>query len=248
MKALWAPALPSGATGLLSYYVRNVSPLNIAGCRLWLDSADKTSMSVTGSSVISWTDKSGSGNNATQAIAASQPIIITSGVINRQSAIVCINTATGLFLATAATIFNGGTFSFISAIGTHNSNGSAFFGNRNTGSGWNYNWQNPNYSFLCTGGVNLAVSGAQKTKHIEFLTRISTTSSLWINSTNSNSTTSTYTGTVTLGFAIGKGGVGATGTQGNSNANFYEIIGYALDKTTSRTGMETNLNTFYSIY
>lgn len=40
-------------------------PRTIPGCQLWLDAADTSSLTLSGSSVTQWRDKSGSGNNAT---------------------------------------------------------------------------------------------------------------------------------------------------------------------------------------
>jgi hypothetical protein len=40
-------------------------PTDIGGCQLWLDAADATTLTLTGSIVTQWRDKSGSGNNAT---------------------------------------------------------------------------------------------------------------------------------------------------------------------------------------
>ena len=52
------------------------SPTNITGCVLWLDAADSSSITLSGSNVTMWNDKSGLGNNAT---AVSNP---TLGTIN----------------------------------------------------------------------------------------------------------------------------------------------------------------------
>ncbi len=41
------------------------SPVQISGCSLWLDAADRTSMTLSGSNVTQWNDKSGNGRNAT---------------------------------------------------------------------------------------------------------------------------------------------------------------------------------------
>jgi hypothetical protein len=215
----------------------------------YLDTASmKTFVGANNGFVVTWYDQSGSGNNATQIIAITQPKIITSGVINRQDGIACINTATSLYLATSSVIFNGGTFTFISGIGTHNTSANGFYGLRNLTTGWVYSWNNPSYNFSFFGGSSAVLNITQLTKHITFLSRVSTTSTLWINSTNTNSVTSTYSSSTSF-FYIGRGGnIGGTGTLGNANANFYEIIGYASDKTSNRTQMETNLNTFYSIY
>ena len=49
------------------------SPTAISGCSMWLDAADTTTLTVSGSNVSSWRDKSGNNNNATQATVANQP-------------------------------------------------------------------------------------------------------------------------------------------------------------------------------
>jgi hypothetical protein len=49
------------------------SPLSLPNLALWLDGADPTSVTLSGSNVTQWNDKSGRGCNATQVIAARQP-------------------------------------------------------------------------------------------------------------------------------------------------------------------------------
>ena len=46
--------------GLTGYYDSSI-PLTIPGCQLWLDGADQSSMTLSGSSVTQWNDKSGNG-------------------------------------------------------------------------------------------------------------------------------------------------------------------------------------------
>ena len=48
-------------------------PSSITGMRLWLDSSDNTTLILSGSNVTQWNDKSGVGNNISQANAGSQP-------------------------------------------------------------------------------------------------------------------------------------------------------------------------------
>ena len=45
--------------------LRVFQPTDIAGCQLWLDGADLSSMTFSGSSITQWNDKSANGNNAT---------------------------------------------------------------------------------------------------------------------------------------------------------------------------------------
>ncbi len=50
-------------------------PTQISGCQLWLDAADTTTISLSGSSVTQWRDKSGNSNHAAQATLANAPTL-----------------------------------------------------------------------------------------------------------------------------------------------------------------------------
>lgn len=51
------------------------NPLSIAGCKLWLDSSDLTTITKDGGNLVSqWNDKSGEGNHVTQATGTNQPL------------------------------------------------------------------------------------------------------------------------------------------------------------------------------
>lgn len=59
-------------------------PSNIgSSLALWLDAEDSASITLNGSAVSQWNDKSGNGRNATQATAASQPAYSASGLNNK---------------------------------------------------------------------------------------------------------------------------------------------------------------------
>ena len=60
--------------------VLGFTPLNIPGCTLWLDAADSTSMTLSGSNVTAWADKSGGGRNASSA-GTSTPILSNSSIV-----------------------------------------------------------------------------------------------------------------------------------------------------------------------
>ena len=51
--------------GKSSSYYSGFSPTSIPGCALWLDAADSSSLTLSGSNVTSWRDKSGQSNTAT---------------------------------------------------------------------------------------------------------------------------------------------------------------------------------------
>jgi len=52
---------------------KTLSPLNIPGCALWLDAADTSTLTLSTNNVTQWSDKSGSGNHATQTTTSLQP-------------------------------------------------------------------------------------------------------------------------------------------------------------------------------
>jgi hypothetical protein len=63
-------------------YNRPFQPVDIAGCQLWLDSADNTALALSGSNVTTWYDKSGNGNNGT---ATGTPVLTANSINGYQS-------------------------------------------------------------------------------------------------------------------------------------------------------------------
>lgn len=89
---------------------------------LWLDAEDATTITLNGSTVSQWADKSGHGNNATQSTAANQPTYSATGYGGKPSlafdgtndslvlpttGVMGINTAAGFYIATAASTPSG---------------------------------------------------------------------------------------------------------------------------------------------
>ena len=54
-------------------YSTAFSPRSIAGCSLWLDAADASTITLNGTNVASWQDKSGNGYSVGQSTPANQP-------------------------------------------------------------------------------------------------------------------------------------------------------------------------------
>ena len=59
--------------GSLSFISTGFDPLSIAGCKLWLDASDTSTISLSGSAVTQWNDKSGNGYNFAQGTSANRP-------------------------------------------------------------------------------------------------------------------------------------------------------------------------------
>jgi hypothetical protein len=60
---------------------RAFQPIDITGLALWLDGADASSITLSGTAVTQWNDKSGNGRNATQGTSGNRPTFTGSGVI-----------------------------------------------------------------------------------------------------------------------------------------------------------------------
>ena len=55
-------------------YLRIFQPTDILGCILWLDASDKSTMTLSGSNVTQWNDKSGNGNTCSNSTASNSPV------------------------------------------------------------------------------------------------------------------------------------------------------------------------------
>jgi len=56
-------------------------PTQFSALGLWLDSSDLTTITVSGSNISQWTDKSSNANNATQATSSNQPFLTSAGIL-----------------------------------------------------------------------------------------------------------------------------------------------------------------------
>lgn len=63
-------------------------PLNLGtNLALWLDAEDATSITLNGSTISQWNDKSGNGRNASQATAANQPTYSATGMLGKPAVV-----------------------------------------------------------------------------------------------------------------------------------------------------------------
>ena len=56
------------------------TPTNLPNKALWLDASDTNNMTLSGTSVTNWMDKSGNGRNLTQPTASKQPTLTTNAL------------------------------------------------------------------------------------------------------------------------------------------------------------------------
>jgi hypothetical protein len=118
----------SRATLSKTSYTTAFNPTSIASCALWLDAADSASFTFSsGSNINQWTDKSGSGNNATGGVSPTYNSSARSVIFNGTSsylqtplsAVPTVETVFAVFTVTMAPIYNR----FNDILGT-----SAFYG------------------------------------------------------------------------------------------------------------------------
>jgi hypothetical protein len=194
--------------------------------------------------VTTWYDQSGNGNNAVQTTAFNQPQIVSSGAMittNGKNSIL-FNSTKLMLLNSSITV---GASSYTSFVGKRPSSGDRLIGLAR----WNtlgyslYLWSDNKYYFLGKTNDYLISSAADTTTSQLLLTGQNSASTMSMfkngNTITSSSNVLIYS---TLVDAIG-------GNSGNlANCNLQEAILYNSNQSTNRTGIESNINTFYTIY
>ena len=94
------------------------TPAGLTGVALWLDGADTSSLDLSGSAVATWSDKSGSGNHATQATAGSRPTY--------DSALHGIDTTGAAWLGFSRQVLSGTTAASMFVVGNQTSGQSSW--------------------------------------------------------------------------------------------------------------------------
>jgi hypothetical protein len=194
--------------------------------------------------VTTWYDQSGNANNAVQTTAFNQPQIVSSGAMittNGKNSIL-FNSTKLMFLASSITV---GASSYTSFVGKRPSSGDRLIGLAR----WNtlghalYLWSDSKYYFLGKTNDYLISSATDTTTAQLLLTGQNSTGTMSMfkngNTITSSSNVLIYS---TIVDSIG-------GNSGNlSNCNLQETILYNSNQSANRTGIETNINTFYTIY
>jgi len=194
--------------------------------------------------VTTWYDQSGNANNAVQTTAFNQPQIVSSGAMittNGKNSML-FNSTKLMLLTSTITI---GASSYTSFVGKRAASGDKLIGlSRYATNGYSlYLWSDNKYYFLGKTNNYLASSATDTTTAQLLLTGQNSAGTMSMFK-NGGAITSSTAGLVysTLVDAI----AGASGTL--ANCNLQETILYDSNQSTNRTGIETNINTFYTIY
>ena len=94
----------------LPLYTRPINPLDIPVCTLWLDAADRSTLTLSGSNVTAWADKSGNGNTMSNTTGSNLPSFSNTG-FNGNYPSVFFNSAVGTNLTnTSSSLFQSTAF------------------------------------------------------------------------------------------------------------------------------------------
>ena len=194
--------------------------------------------------VTTWYDQSGNVNNATQSTAFNQPQIVSSGAMITTNGKNSISFSGTKFMLLASSITIGAS-NYTSFVGKRAASANRLIGlsRWNTNGYSMYLWSDNNYYFLGKTNSYLGSSSTDTTTNQLLLTGQNSAGTMAMfkngNSIASSSNVIVYS---TIVDAIG-------GASGNfSNCNLQETILYNSDQSTNRTGIESNINTFYTIY
>lgn len=195
--------------------------------------------------VTTWYDQSGNGRNATQSTAANQPRIVNAGTIEKQNnkpAIFANSAINSLISSINSGGGNGINFlwSFIPFNMTQLNLVNYFAFEQGTGKGVYAGGSFSGVTGFTAGNV---VSTNETTNIFKLGTAKvgSSNSQLWINGIS----VATYAPSNNFTFMRILGGIN---TDHGSFSYVPEMIFYNSDQTSNRTGIESNINTYYGIY
>ncbi len=197
--------------------------------------------------VTTWYDQSGNGNNAIMSIVVNQPEIIIGGTLFSVNSKTAIKFSSGLQYLFLNSSISVGASNFNSFVGKRASSSSNLMGlSGGIGDQYFLGLFNDDKYYL-NGKINFnQVSTATDTTTNQLLLtgqNNAGTMSIFKNSNTITSTQSSFTYSPILS---------AIGFYFNAsfvcNGFLQEMIFYNTDQSTNRTGIETNVNSFYSIY
>jgi hypothetical protein len=192
--------------------------------------------------VTEWYDQSGSGNNATQGTALNQPQIVSSGSVILENAKPALEfDGSNEYLILNSTLSLLTSHSNFSVANNNNKSVAVLYGSTSPTS--NFNSDSGNFTYNAAGSFAQTGGFQYGQKLLSVLRNNTTTINIFQNTTsysiligsNNNFTIKEIARRADLGSYLWFG-------------NIQEIVLYPSDQSTNRTGIETNINDFYSIY
>jgi hypothetical protein len=196
--------------------------------------------------VTTWYDQSGNANNITQATATRQPRIVNAGALetsNGKTSMRFLSASTMLLQKTSYTTIdfkNTAVATVISdALSATNQNPFSL----NTNPRWYTPYITPTNTYYGYGATATTIlsEATDNNQRLYFMNANSTTLSAFTN----NITKSTVSSVVGNSSNIQ---IGAGGATNYYNGKIQEAIDWASEQSSNRTGIQNNINTYYSIY
>jgi hypothetical protein len=205
--------------------------------------------------VTTWYDQSGNGYNATQATAANQPKIVSSGSLvteNGKAALDFDGTDDYLTGSTAYDTQSTGTHFYVASSTATNQR---VIDTRGTGAvgavqGWHHKFSNPStdISIIDSGTTAIQIQNITRTGQKLVSSELSLTQ---LKEYTNGVLEDTQTGSLTSFDSGNPLYIGANVNGADTqifNGTMQEIVLYNSDKSANRTGIEDNINDYYTIY
>ncbi len=211
-------------------------PLQVPGCALWLDASDAASVSVSGSNVTQWSDKSGNLLHATQATAGNRPTYsapLSAVVFNGTSSFLSTSLTASSNTETvfAVTLFNNTITNTNTILGQSSTSGGRQFCMNYVPNALSTNLQLVRMNQVVINQVNVTLQSNSRSLS-GYVNQNTLGSTLYFNGTpvNTTATPTAFTGSFTT----------TIGTRGNTlfdqtfTGNMYEILVYSGVLTTTQ--------------
>ena len=194
--------------------------------------------------VTTWYDQSGNARNTTQTTALNQPYIVASGTLNLSNGKPAMTFDGTDFLVNTQTLTYGDFSLFMTT--KYSASGIVLVQYSKLDLAVNdavYQSSDTGVALIASYPTADLGSVQRLQTHISTLSGATTTSKLYLNGTEKATGTRNLTSTKST-IAIGATDTGAIG----ANQNLQEFVLYSANQTTNRAAIETNINSFYSIY
>lgn len=196
--------------------------------------------------VVTWYDQSSNGNNATQSTSANQPLIMDNGVVIRQGTYPTIKYDGSNDYLSFSNISSNGDWS-IFAVTKRTSAGVINNVVASTGTGPNISQYSDNNFYIqrTTSGTDYYRAAADATADFSLLNGYNISNVL---SAFKNGTAYTLSSELTFAGTSENWNTISRYNTTYSNSTISEVLIWTSDQSSNRTGLQNNINTYYSIY